>query len=96
MSKDLKKLDKQFRKRIKKVLDAYKPEGIIMKPYCTIRTPIEQAKLWRQSRSKQEIDKVIKIFESAKCYYLAYCIEKAGPQYGVKVTNALPGFSWHP
>jgi len=33
MSKDLKKLDKQFRKRIKKVLDAYKPEGIIMKPY---------------------------------------------------------------
>jgi len=38
---------------------------------------------------------VTKTFESAKCYYLAYCIEKAGPQYGVKVTNALPGFSWH-
>lgn len=66
-----------------------------MRPYTTLRTPLEQAKLWRQSRSTEQIQAEILRLKTAGAPYLAKCIEKAGPQSGSPVTNALPGLSWH-
>jgi hypothetical protein len=66
-----------------------------MRPFYTLRTPFEQAELWRQSRSKQEIDEKINELRSKGAEFLAYCIESVGPQNGRHVTNAVPGFSWH-
>jgi hypothetical protein len=69
--------------------------GIEMRPFCTIRDPFEQARLWGQSRTKEEIAVKITRFQKAGADFLAYCLESAGPQHGRHATNALPGFSWH-
>lgn len=63
--------------------------------YCTRRTLLEQAKLYRQSRSATEI--ALKIDELKERGYLslAKAINAAGPQFGQHVTNAGPGESWH-
>ena len=70
-------------------------QGYEMRPFFTLRTPAEQAKLWRQSRSRDEIEKTIKRFQNRKYAYLAQAIQAVGPQNGPHVTNALPGLSWH-
>jgi hypothetical protein len=72
-----------------------KARGYEMRPYFTLRTPEEQAKLWRQSRTGQEIEARIQDLEAKGAPYLARVIREAGPQNGAKVTNAIPGLSWH-
>ena len=63
--------------------------------YCTLRTLEEQAQLFRQSRSRPEIDRKIDSFRSRGFGFLADIIESVGPCYGKHVTNAAPGESWH-
>ncbi len=66
-----------------------------MRPSAGLRDPFEQARLWRQSRSIEEIRAKIHEFEAAGANFLAHCIESVGPQHGDPVTNAPPGYSWH-
>jgi len=66
-----------------------------MTPYYTIRTPHQQAKLWRQSRTAAEIQDRIQWLRNHGAPYLASVIDEVGPQFGKKVTNAIPGLSWH-
>ena len=63
--------------------------------YCTLRPLEEQARLWRQSRSRQDIDLKQQKMRSLGYDLLADIIESVGPQYGGHVTNAAPGESWH-
>ncbi|MBN2060456.1 MAG: M15 family metallopeptidase [Deltaproteobacteria bacterium] len=63
--------------------------------YCTLRSPEEQARLYRQSRSRQEIDRKIKTLHSRGFDFLGQVLEDVGPCHGPKVTNAGPGESWH-
>jgi len=63
--------------------------------YCTLRTLEEQARLFRQSRSRAEIDVKIQKFRSRGYGFLAEIIESVGPCHGRHVTNAAPGESWH-
>ncbi len=63
--------------------------------YCTLRPLEEQARLYRQSRSRQTIDIKIQKFRSRGYSILADIIENVGPCYGEHVTNAAPGESWH-
>jgi len=63
--------------------------------YCTLRPLEEQARLWRQSRSRHEIDLKQQTMRSRGYDLLADIIESVGPQYGEHVTNAAPGESWH-
>jgi hypothetical protein len=95
MSRDLNDLIPEFRTKVKELLDLCDQSGYIMRPFFTLRTPYEQAKLWRQSRSFGEIQNKISDLEEAGANFLAHCIQDVGPQYGRKVTNAIPGFSWH-
>jgi len=63
--------------------------------YCTVRSAEEQAKLWRQSRSKIVIEKKINTLKKYGHLELANLLESVGPQFGPAVTHAGPGESWH-
>ena len=95
MAADIEVLTPEFKSNVLKLLERCKELGYEMRPYMTTRDPFEQARLWRQSRSTEEINKRIEEFETAGAAFLAECIRSAGPQHGDPVTNAPPGFSWH-
>ena len=95
MAANISDLIPEFRNKVLELLNISMVVGVEMRPYFTIRTPFEQAKLWRQSRSIQEIDKKIAELNNAGAPFLAKCIESVGPQHGDPVTKAIPGLSWH-
>ena len=92
---DLSDLIPEFRLKVERLLNNCRKRGIEMRPYQTLRDPFEQARLWRQSRTKEEIVQKIKELQQADADFLAYCLESVGPQYGDLVTFAPPGLSWH-
>lgn len=72
--------------------------GVEIRPNEGLRTPYTQARYWRQSRTRAEVDAQISRLRSRGAPFLAYCLEVVGPQVGTAgkhVTHALPGFSWH-
>lgn len=91
----LTRLDPAFRPLAERLLDACRAVGVEMRPYSGLRCVREQARLWRQSRTRAEIDATVRDLRRAGCPYLADTIEAVGPQRGARVTNALPGHSWH-
>lgn len=95
MSRDINDLISEFRDKAVALLASCRQAGIEMVPYFTLRTPEEQAKLWRQSRSAAEIVAMISELRGHGANYLADVIESVGPQFGDPVTNAVPGNSWH-
>ena len=69
--KNLKPLEKEFKEKINILLQKCNSAGYIFVPYSTIRTPIQQAKLWRQSRSTSEIRSAVSMLLEEKANYLA-------------------------
>ena len=63
--------------------------------YHTIRDLKTQAKLWRQSRSTEEIYILVRKMEREGAPYISYIIDKVGKQHGRWATNCIPGQSWH-
>ncbi|MCP4869277.1 MAG: M15 family metallopeptidase [Proteobacteria bacterium] len=66
-----------------------------MVAFFTIRHPRRQAELWRQSRSRLEVEQGIAWLRGAGAEWCAGMIERVGPQFGRWATNAAPGNSWH-
>lgn len=95
MSGDLFSLVSDFREAIGRVLSACQEQGVEMRPYFTVRDPWTQARLWRQSRSIEEITRAIRDLERNGAPFLADILRSVGPQQGPRVTDALPGLSWH-
>lgn len=95
MAVSLDDLDPKFRELVEKTLGMCRDANVEMVPYFTIRTPLQQAKLWRQSRTGTQIRSKIEQLKGAGAGFLAKCIEDAGPQHGPRVTGAIPGLSWH-
>jgi hypothetical protein len=95
MAADLKALDDSFRLKVEALLRNLVERGVEMRPFFTVRTPIEQAKLWRQSRSREDIEAASLRLRQAGANYLSHCLDSAGPCSGIEVTKALPGLSWH-
>ena len=91
----LDKLEPGFRERVEVLIEQCRARGFTMRPFYTIRTPIEQARLWRQSRAIEEIRHTIAQLRASGADYLAQVLEDAGPQHGRWATNAIPGYSWH-
>ncbi len=85
----------EFASSLENLIAKCKDKGYEMRPNNGLRTPLAQAKLWRQSRSIEEITAKIDEFKSQGALFLANCIATAGPQHGDHATNAPPGFSWH-
>jgi peptidoglycan LD-endopeptidase CwlK len=93
---DLSKLSADFRSKIETLINNCKMQNVEMRPYFGIRTPFEQAKLWRQSRSSEEVRERISTLKTDGAKFLAHCIESVGAQLtGPEVTKAIPGLSWH-
>ena len=95
MSRELDDLIPEFKAQVEQLLSACNSSGYPMRQFFTIRTPYEQGKLWRQSRSIQQGEQKIDELRNNGAEFLAHCIESAGPQNGDPVTDAIPGFSWH-
>lgn len=95
MAADLSLLTPEFSEKVQQLLDNCMAAGVEMRPYFTVRSPFDQAKLWRQSRSSEEIRGKIADLRANGAPFLAQCIESVGPQHGAQVTNSIPGLSWH-
>lgn len=89
------KINPEFNIAVRNLLDACSAAGIEMRPIYAVRSPWEQARLWRQSRSSEEIQAKLKDLRASGGAWIADCIESVGPQSGRESTNALPGYSWH-
>lgn len=91
----LDELTDPFREKVEAMLAVIRSAGMAVKPYYGLRSPFEQAKLWRQSRTWDEIEQEMEKLKAAGAHKLAACIGSVGPRRGPRVTNAIPGFSWH-
>jgi len=95
-SRDLSDLQSTVVDKARRVIDMCKNEGVDLLVYCTLRSLEEQAKLFRQGRSWNQIKKKMDRLYKKGFTDLAELIESVGPQHGKrKVTNAGPGESWH-
>jgi len=94
-SRDLNDLVPEMNKKSKLVIDDCKNYNVDILITCTLRTLEEQAKLYRQSRSTNEINNKIQKFREKNFGYLADILKNVGPSSGPHVTNAAPGESWH-
>jgi len=93
--RDLNSLEKKFKIKVERVIELCKDESIVMVPYFTLRSPWQQAKYWRQSRSTAEVKNAIEMLHEEGAHWLAVILDGVGPQRGRWCTNALPGLSWH-
>jgi peptidoglycan L-alanyl-D-glutamate endopeptidase CwlK len=70
--------------------------GIELLIYCTLRDAHEQARLYRQSRTKEQVQAKIDQYKAKGFPALAQILKDVGPQKsGPKVTGAGPGESFH-
>ena len=95
MAADLNLVVPDLRQKVQSLIARCAARGFQMRPSAGLRDPFEQAKLWRQSRSIEEIGTAIQKLRNSGAPFLARCIDSVGPQSGDPVTNALPGYSWH-
>jgi peptidoglycan LD-endopeptidase CwlK len=95
MAANLDLLIPEFRSVVNNLILNCKSRGIEMRPNEGVRDPFQQAKIWRQSRSIEEINQQIQLLQSKNAPFLVHCLQSVGPQHGDHVTNALPGMSWH-
>jgi len=95
MSRDIELLKPLFKMKVVELLERTKKRGFILRPFYTLRNAEEQAKLWRQSRTSEEIHRMVNKLRQEQAPYLADTLENVGPQFGRWATNALPGQSWH-
>lgn len=97
-TRDLHALTEEMLEKVMKVLDLTNNHGLDVLGIDSYRDPWTQARLYRKSRSRQEIEEKIDHLQSDGFPRLAAIIAFVGPQdgeYGKHVTNAAPGESWH-
>lgn len=61
----------------------------------TLRSPWEQAILWRRGRSAETVRETVDHLLAEDAVWIAGCLSVVGPQFGSFRTKALPGQSWH-
>src|SRR3990167_6126603 len=91
-------LHSEFRLKMRELVRICLEDGVTILPYCGIRLCSEQAKLFRQSRALQAIEKRAPSLRDRDFGFLAQILLDVGPQPGAlgrHVTNAGPGESWH-
>lgn len=85
-------------RRVQSWLRSCDEGGIAVLVYCTERSAIEQARLWRFNRGRYAIEAGLRKLRGLGREDLADALVAAGPQggnQGSRKTNALPGFSFH-
>lgn len=100
MSRNIDDLRRELRPTIRQLISDCRAKGVELTPYFTLRTPWEQARLWRMTRGKSVIGRRCEHLRAEGAGYIADVITSVGPQYpgpGIKghVTHVVPGQSWH-
>jgi hypothetical protein len=100
LSRDVNLLQKKLKDPFRAVIADVTKAGFEVVPFSTLRTPADQARLWRSSRSKGVIGNMVRRLRGFNANYVANVLENVGPQFpepGQKghKTNAIPGESWH-
>ncbi len=95
MPADLSLLRQPFRADYGNLLKDCASAGFTMRCFFTLRDPWIQARLWRQSRSGEEVRLGVAMLLEAGAPWLAKVLDGVGPSWGVWATNAVPGNSWH-
>ena len=93
--RDLGDLTDEFRAKVQALIADRAAAGEKFVPYFTLRTPAQQAALWRQSRTAQEILAAVADLRAKGAPWLASVLEQAPSASGPWATNGLPGTSWH-
>jgi hypothetical protein len=91
----LDELEPRFRATVEELIIVCDEAGFRVVPYQGYRSPEQQARLWRQSRTRTQIDARLRQLRAAGKSHVADIIEVVGPQHGQHVTNALPFESSH-
>lgn len=94
-SRSLDDLDPATRALAQRHLLTCADRGLTVLVYCTYRPPEEQARLFWQGRSREQVERRARRLERHGCDGLAEMLLAAGPQDGPKVTYAGPGESYH-
>ena len=97
-SRNIDLLVPSFRYLVREMLKRVEDKGFELLVYCTLRSPYEQARLYRQSRTRSELETKAELFRLRGFDYLADILIQVGPQQGKlgwHVTHAGPGESWH-
>jgi peptidoglycan L-alanyl-D-glutamate endopeptidase CwlK len=84
-----------FRKQLIRSLTKAREQKLIIEVLSTVVSPLEQASLWKQGRSRTDGELKVLALENAGALYLADCMRHAQPQGTNVVTDILPGMSWH-
>lgn len=95
---DLSQLHPDLQPRAQRVVETCRRDGVELLIYCGMRSPADQARLWRQSRTKEEILAKAQKYRDRGYPGLARVLLDVGPQpveVGRHVTMAAPGESWH-
>lgn len=98
MSVDLSLLNSDFNKKLTQLNTECDKLGFDILIYCGVRKFSDQAKLYRQSRTKAQIDTKASQLKSKGFPELAEILYEVGPQsgkLGAHVTFSGPGESWH-
>lgn len=96
MTNHLDGLDPGFVTTVQAVLADLGTQGFDFRPISGLRTPQEQAKLYRQSRSSDQVAQAIQHLKDSGAPWLASVLDDVGAQKnGPWATNALPGAGWH-
>ena len=85
----------EFRPGAERLIQECAALGVVMRVNETVRDPLAQARIWRQSRTVEQIRDTVARLRRDNAPFLADCVEVVGPQHGAPVTNAPPGLSWH-
>lgn len=91
-SRELTVLHPAMRPLVDRWLSACPVEVLI---YCTVREPWEQAALYAVGRTADQIASGVARLEALGLESHAALLRKQEPKAGRRVTNAMPGFSFH-
>lgn len=95
MSRSVAVLVPAFRAQVADLLERLALEGYALAPHSTVRSPWDQARLYRKGRATEDIMRRAGRLAKAGAPWLGEVLVGVGPQYGDRVTNAPPGYSWH-
>jgi peptidoglycan L-alanyl-D-glutamate endopeptidase CwlK len=95
-SRDMSLLVPDFREEIEKVLADLKAAGTEFRPFFTLRGPASQARLFGIGRTRTDMEAAARTMANAGAKRLSKLVLEAtvSPR-SKRVTNALPGRSWH-
>lgn len=95
VTKPVNDLNPAFRVKLDFVLRLAREAGVHLEIFWKVLSPEDQAKLWKKSRSAQEIGQAVTKLRSSGAPFLADVLEKTHTEKGRWETADLPGQSWH-